>query len=292
MNQLSHRLFLSFLILFGILIAVAVLARNVEYYFLPMEERPFHERYNDLKPSGIESHGYGIIGTAMVTIGVIMYSSRKRVRAFRQIGKIKYFLEFHIFLCLIGPVLVLYHTTFKFGGLVAVSFWSMSAVAFSGVLGRYLYQHIPKNIEGNELSAKELEEKGKMMLDSLHSTYALNEQAVKALRELGKPMAHIDEAGLFTLLWYLLISDLSQKRRIMLIKNTLNKYSVDKHSMKKVVAIVNDHIVFQQRIAVLEKVQEIFHYWHVIHLPFSIIMFVVLLVHVGVAITFGYTWIF
>jgi hypothetical protein len=274
------------------LIAVAVLARNVEYYFLPMEERPFHERYNDLKPSGIESHGYGIIGTAMITIGVIMYSSRKRVRAFRQIGKIKYFLEFHIFLCLIGPVLVLYHTTFKFGGLVAVSFWSMSAVAFSGVLGRYLYQHIPKNIEGNELSAKELEEKGKMMLDSLHSTYALNEQAVKALRELGKPMAHIDEAGLFTLLWYLLISDLSQKRRIMLIKNTLNKYSVDKHSMKKVVAIVNDHIVFQQRIAVLEKVQEIFHYWHVIHLPFSIIMFVVLLVHVGVAITFGYTWIF
>lgn len=257
-----------------------------------MEERPFYERYNDLKPSGIESHGYGIIGTAMITIGVIMYSSRKRVRAFRQFGKIKHYLEVHIFLCLLGPVLVLYHTTFKFGGLVAVSFWSMSAVALSGLLGRYLYQHIPKNIEGNELSAKELEENGQKMLDSLHTTYALNEQAVKALRELGKPMAHIEEAGLLKLLWYLLINDLSQKRRIMMIRNTLNKYSIDKHSMKKVIAIVNDHIVFQQRIAVLEKVQEIFHYWHVVHLPFSIIMFVILLVHVGVAVTFGYTWIF
>ncbi|MEI7906366.1 MAG: hypothetical protein WCI84_03310 [Bacteroidota bacterium] len=292
MNPLSHRFFLFFLISIGVFTAVVVLARNLEYYILPMEERPFYERYNDLKPSGIESHGYGIIGTAMITIGVIMYSSRKRVRAFRQFGKIKHYLEVHIFLCLLGPVLVLYHTTFKFGGLVAVSFWSMSAVALSGLLGRYLYQHIPKNIEGNELSAKELEENGQKMLDSLHTTYALNEQAVKALRELGKPMAHIEEAGLLKLLWYLLINDLSQKRRIMMIRNTLNKYSVDKHSMKKVIAIVNDHIVFQQRIAVLEKVQEIFHYWHVVHLPFSIIMFVILLVHVGVAVTFGYTWIF
>jgi hypothetical protein len=29
-------------------------------------------------------------------------------------------------------------TTFKIGGLVAVSFWSMVAVVASGVLGRYL----------------------------------------------------------------------------------------------------------------------------------------------------------
>lgn len=53
----------------------------------------------------------------MVMIGVMTYSFRKRVRAFNQIGKIKYFLEFHIFLCLLGPMLVLFHTTFKFGGM-------------------------------------------------------------------------------------------------------------------------------------------------------------------------------
>ena len=292
MNHLSHRFFLLFLVLIGVSTAIEILARNFDYYTLPMEERPFHVRYNTLKPSGVESHGFGIVGTAMITIGVIMYSSRKRVKRFKQVGKIKYFLEVHIFLCLLGPILILYHTTFKFGGLVAVSFWSMSAVVLSVVLGRYLYQHIPKNIEGNELSAKELEESGRKMLESLHTTYSIDEEAVKALGELGKPMAHIAEAGLLKLLWYLLINDLTKKARIIVIKNTLKKYPVDKHSTKKIVSVVNEHIILQQRIAVLEKVQEVFHYWHVIHLPFSIIMFVILLVHVGVAITFGYTWIF
>jgi hypothetical protein len=38
--------------------------------------------------------------------------------------------------------------------------------------------------------------------------------------------------------------------------------------------------------------KQIFHYWHVVHLPFSVIMFVILLIHVAVTVAFGYTWIF
>ena len=35
-----------------------------------------------------------------------------------------------------------------------------------------------------------------------------------------------------------------------------------------------------------------FHYWHVIHKPFAYVMLVVVIIHVGVSIAFGYTWIF
>jgi hypothetical protein len=35
-----------------------------------------------------------------------------------------------------------------------------------------------------------------------------------------------------------------------------------------------------------------FYYWHAIHFPFSIIMFLTLAAHVTVAILLGYTWIF
>jgi len=52
---------------------------------------------------------------------------------------------------------VLYHTALKFGGIVAVSFWSMAAVVLSGVIGRFIYVRIPRTIQGNELSVKELE---------------------------------------------------------------------------------------------------------------------------------------
>ncbi len=48
-------------------------------------------------------------------------------------------------------MLVLYHTAFKFGGIVSVSFWSMVLVVLSGVVGRFIYVQIPRTIQGQEL---------------------------------------------------------------------------------------------------------------------------------------------
>jgi hypothetical protein len=38
--------------------------------------------------------------------------------------------------------------------------------------------------------------------------------------------------------------------------------------------------------------QRLFGYWHVLHIPLAIVMLITFIVHVGVAIAFGYTWIF
>ncbi len=63
MKQTAHRVFIFFLLFLGLTTITCILFRNFDYYALPMEERPFHDRYEELKPSGIETHGYGIIGT-------------------------------------------------------------------------------------------------------------------------------------------------------------------------------------------------------------------------------------
>ena len=41
-----------------------------------------------LKPSGIVGHGYGIAGTVMMLVGVILYSARKRVSFIFAGGKL------------------------------------------------------------------------------------------------------------------------------------------------------------------------------------------------------------
>jgi len=38
--------------------------------------------------------------------------------------------------------------------------------------------------------------------------------------------------------------------------------------------------------------QEFLRYWHVAHLPFALIMLVIMIVHIIVALLFGYKWIF
>jgi hypothetical protein len=286
-----HRIYILILLITGMLAAASILVRNYDYYALPSMERPFHPRYDTLKPSGFESHGLGIAGTAMILIGVVMYSTRKRVRLFAGVGKIKNILEFHIFLCLLGPMLVMYHTTFKFGGIVAVAFWSMMAVALSGIVGRYLYIQIPKGISGNELTVKELEEESATLLSRLEHEYGLSPQIVHTIDSLALLKKPSGEMSTAQVLVFLLVSDFSRRRETAKIKRYLLRQKVDIHFIKKISQIANQHIILKRRIASLEKLEELFHYWHVIHLPFSIIMFVILIIHVGVAITFGYTWI-
>ncbi len=290
MDKTIHRAFIILLLAVGGISVSTIFIRNIDYYLLPDEERPYHERYDQLKPSGIESHGYGIIGSALIIIGVVMYSSRKRVKAFSQVGRIKYFLEFHIFLCLLGPLLVMYHTTFKFGGIVAVSFWSMTAVAMSGIVGRYLYVQIPKGIQGDELDIKELERANLELKDVLCEQYGLDEIDLKKIDSLAVPKHRA--ASIVSLLLFFIIGDITMRSRLQRIVKHLHARSVDAAMARKVLHIAAERIKLMRRIQFLEQLKDYFHYWHVIHLPFTIIMFIILFVHIAVAVVFGYTWIF
>jgi len=93
----------------------------------------------------------------MILFGVVMYITAKKYGYLDRYIRLKYLLEFHIFLCTLGPILVLFHTTFKFGGIVSVAFWSMTAIVLSGVVGRYLYLQIPKSVSGRTKSLQEIE---------------------------------------------------------------------------------------------------------------------------------------
>lgn len=211
--SLAHRSCITALIAVILLITAAIGYLGFSYYRLPLEDRFFHAGHNILKPGGIWGHGFGIIGTLLIIAGVSLYMIRKRVRSLSRFGLVKYWLEFHIFLCTLGPVLILYHTAFKFGGIVAVSFWSMVAVFLSGIIGRFIYIQIPRTIEGRELSLNEIRD-------------------------------------------------------------------------------MKSNIPLERRLKRLATMRKLFNYWHVAHLPFAIVMLIIMVIHVAVTIVFGYRWIF
>lgn len=212
----GHRIYIFGMAAFVLGVMIYLSLTGYSFYQVKIEERFFHEDYLSLKPSGVLGHGYGIVGSLCMLVGVASYMLRKRNRKLQRWGVLKHWLEFHIFLCTLGPILVLFHTSFKFGGLVAISFWSMVAVFISGIIGRFIYIRIPRTIEGRELSLNEF-------------------------RNLNASM---------------------------------------------------DNTALEQRIKRLKKLHDLFRYWHVAHLPFAIIMLVIMLIHVIITITFGYRWIF
>ncbi len=286
---MAHKFFIVFLMAIGLLAFVSVGIHGFDYYVTPRTERPFRADYAEMKPSGSYSHGLGVIGATMITLGVALYSSRKRVRALWNLGKLSSWLEFHIFLCLVGPVLVIYHTTFKAGGIAAISLWTMLSVASSGIVGRFLYVLIPRNIKGGQLTAQQIDEE----FDRIAAVLGESELGTKLLRAIDKYFAAIKrpETFLGTVRTYL--SLLRSKRQVRrAVRQLISKSDLSPEVAKKLSKAASARAALIQRSVILLQAEKLFYYWHAIHLPFSVIMFITLAVHVGVALWLGYRWIF
>ena len=289
MQRSAHTLYVGFLLGIALITTIAGGLYGTDYYLTGMTDRPFHPQYDELKPTGVVGHGYGIVGSLMIIAGVAMYSTRKRMRLLSGVGKLPLFLEFHIFLCLTGPILVLYHTTFKFGGLVAVSVWSMTAIVLSGIVGRYLYVQIPRGIQGHELNAAELAREQTRLTNALIDDFGLSPDMIAKVDRLSGLHAGPPRTGFLTLLKFLIVDDLVRPRMIRSLVHSLGLHRDVEH---RLTGVIRTRHTLHRRIVVLENVRRLFHYWHVIHVPFSIVMFVILFIHVGVAVAFGYTWVF
>lgn len=291
MSTTGHALYIAFLLSLALLAAGSASIFGTGYYLTAETERPFHPHYELLKPTGLLGHGYGVIGSLMILTGVGLYSGRKRIRALASIGKLKYFLEFHIFLCTTGPALVVLHSTFKFSGLVAIAFWSMVAVVLSGLIGRYLYVQVPRGIQGNELSVADLNARHAMLGKRLMEEYNVPTELLAQIDAIARPLRAPAEMTAMDTLKFVMFSDLLRGRKLRAIARKFGSRSLSHAGLKSFLAIASERLVLTRRIALLERLRSIFTLWHVIHLPFSIIMLIIFLLHVGVAVTFGYRWI-
>ena len=94
-------------------------------------------------------HMIGILGFVLMLMTETLYSLRKRSRSAKW-GRMSDWLQFHIFTGLVGPFMVLLHTSWKFNGLAgAVTLLTIVVVA-SGFIGRYIYTRIPRTADGIE----------------------------------------------------------------------------------------------------------------------------------------------
>jgi len=289
MPKTVHRIFIGIMILTVGLAFILLLINGLEYYRTGLAERAYNSGHDTLKPSGIMGHGLGILGSLLIIIGVSSYMVRKRYRFMSRTGSVKYWLEFHIFLCTLGPVLILFHTAFKFGGLVAVSFWSMVAVFLSGIAGRFIYLQIPRSIEGRELDLNEVRSMKSSLTEILKSSYGLDDTSYGKIVELIEKKTEISSRNLLVSL----IRNYNDDRKsVHSVRRELKRINIHGNDYRKIVSLVRTDIKLSRRIERLDSMKNLFKYWHVAHLPFALVMLFIMVIHVGVTILFGYKWIF
>ncbi len=281
----AHRILL--LLLYGA--SLGVLAyfawQGLPYYLTPLVERPRHEGYWILKPGGTVGLKFGIVGSLLMIV-MHVYTLRRRARWMQGFGRLRAWLDFHIYCGVMGPLLIVLHSSFKVQGLVALSFWSMVAVALSGVLGRYLYLQLPRRRSGVGLTLAELEKMSAEIADRMRQRFDLAEASLERLDDLASSLR--SDISLPTLLVRLPLEGLRLRWRLRSFRASFK--GLARREVRELASLAARRAALQQRIRLLARLQELFHYWHVIHRPFAIVMYLFMFVHIGVVLMTGYGW--
>jgi hypothetical protein len=165
----------------------------------------------------------------------------------------------------------------------------MVAVVASGVIGRYIYLQIPRTIEGDELNLNEIDHMKDELNQQLTEGYNLDEIVLEVVLQAVKKRP--DRLG-GNMVQRSIAKFKFERKTIKDIKETLEDNGIGGKNFKQVIRLIKAEINLNRKIDRLITMQNLFKYWHVAHLPFAILMLIVMIIHVVVTITFGARWIF
>ena len=222
---------------------------------------------------------FGWIGSFMM-IFLMLYTVRKRVKVFKSIGRLRSWLSFHMFLGILGPVFITLHTTFKLGGIIATSFWCMVVTMVFGILGRYIYIQIPRTIKGAEMKAEQITDIVKAV-DKRLGKYMSRANMTRLFNELNIKDEVKNNRCPIHALYYMLRADIVNRVRVYRILKILkDRYSLSKTNREQVLVLLQRKQALIRRKNLLKTSHALLHYWHVLHIPLAIVMFILMFLHI------------
>ena len=267
------------------------------YYRLSLEDRPFSPLHSELRPSGTIGLKLGMLGVGLYAI-LFLYPLRKRLKWMAALSTTRRWLDFHIVVGIATPILITFHASFKLGGLAGVAYWIMMAVALSGFIGRYVYGQIPRTLNSVQLTMSELEAQSASLASRLAGQHLFPAEELAPLLRFPSPR-EIRKMSLWATLWTMLKLDLARPFRVSRLRRrvlhgfelvtTLGGFLASSHvELESTIAVVRRQSWLGAKTAFLDRTQQVFHLWHVIHRPFSFSFAALVLVHIAVVTMLGY----
>lgn len=221
-----------------------------------------------------DSIGYnlGLIGGILMLL-LLPYSLRKRLRILRNSGTMRVWFLFHIWAGLLGPLLVVFHSTFRIGSFNGgVALFCTLLVTASGTVGRFFYRRVHRGMSGSRATLDELQAelaRETAALPQLAERCPQGSAAVRAYLELATapPAGRWRRAAHFASLGW-------RRRRVeRRLSRTLGNAAGTLSSLTKVLAAA-------QRTAQFATYERLLARWHVIHIPFLYLLVLTTVVHV------------
>ena len=231
-----------------------------------------------------EGLGYflGLVGGITMLLAMV-YSAFKYLPSLRSKIKIKAWLNIHIALGLIGPLLIYFHSAFHIGSLNGgIALISMSLVLLSGIIGRYLYSKTHYGLGGRKAKLGELH---KLLNDNnshIHSP-RLNRFTQNVMRH---------STSLLQASWELVSYGIRSRwvywraKREMLrkLKELVTNGIVDRKEFRKnkrrLKKQLRTYLILLHKVALFKLYERFFAFWRHAHVPLLYLLLLSGIVHV------------
>ncbi len=239
--------------------------------------------------SSASDFGYwlGVVGGSLMLV-LLIYPLRKRFKVLAVLGPLKHWFRFHLAAGIVGPVIVLFHSTFRVGSFnAAIALACMLLVVASGIVGRVIYRKIHHGLYGSRATAAELQRSLEQQVASLQAVLS---RLPVIEREIGRFSALVSlqphgrwRRGLhFTSLGWKRYLAGRRVRRAIAGRDTrvgAGDTATNAH-LHTLTGTIDDNLKAIQRTAQFSTYEKLFSLWHVVHIPFLCLLVVTAIVHV------------
>ena len=293
-----HKLLLRLGYLAAGLLMLVILIYGSNYYWLSAGQRALSPKHAYLKPSGSIGLRLGMLGFLMFLL-IYLYPLRKKWSWLAKQGSSRHWLNFHVLLGLTAPIVITFHSSFKFSGVAGVSYWLMIIVSLSGIVGRYIYAQIPRSLNYAELSFKEAQAKSSELGAQMQALGILTQRDIAALVRLPN-LQQAERMSLAAALVHMILFDTTfpfrvwRLRQKMLWSHTRSIFAIASFrrtknaSLERAIDLARQQTLVSKKILFLAKSHKMFQLWHVIHRPFSYSFALLATIHVVLMLMLGY----
>ena len=224
-------------------------------------------------------HSLGIFGFLLMLMTETLYTLRKRSRSARW-GRNSSWLQFHIFTGLVGPYMVLLHTSWKFNGLAGIVMLMTVIVVISGFIGRYIYTAIPRTADGLEIEAGELQRQIKVLEVEIDGWLGKqpdvsNQMLIySAVPISGTTPGIVNPFG-----------DLSYRISLWNMRRRMNPQS--RAQAVYLGEVLKHRRSLDRQRGSLAQARRLMALWHTLHVPIGLALFTAALIHIGAAIYYA-----
>ncbi|MFN7966008.1 MAG: hypothetical protein U0V87_10020 [Acidobacteriota bacterium] len=270
-----------------LVVPLAMTIAGASYYFAPFAARIRHPLAATLRPSGLIGQGAGVLALLMFLF-LWLYPLRKRLLPLHSAGALPRWLDWHIAAGIGAPLFGAVHAGWRFTGLVGLGYGAMALVALSGIVGRYLYKHIPRSLEGVELSREEMTRRRQEAIERISLSTGIDPDLLSHCLTIENAPQRGN--GVLSTLFGMLRADLAQRRTVRAFARSLGRDHTEGTQLKEILRSARLTVALDQQARMLDATRRVFQYWHIAHMPVAFAALGAVFVHVYVVVSLGTTW--